>query len=330
MVSQSIISLLWIAAAVSPTSALPSRTHCRCTIVDSSSPSIMVSQNPEMLSPSTSRTSPSSIRNHKRSPSGADVCRDLGPELENFRFTNPKAYADFIAHSSSTEVWVDPSTPPPSSSQPESSTTESSSPTEEQVPLSTTVLLQLASRKGLTGLGVVDSSKQQFLQSAPRIRCTTEEVEDFKAYQDSVYTLLALQIIVAFTVLACIVEGFVLIARWFRKSPYPDAECENNNDNDPFSRLALPSRSIAASRKPAAALRLSGAEKRLRAFPSSDPIFSPGADKKMRSYRASSHMVAAALSASSWSPSPVGSGCSEKKVFEAWVDEDDEMNRPVM
>ncbi|PVI06530.1 hypothetical protein DM02DRAFT_424769 [Periconia macrospinosa] len=287
MVNPSIIPLLWIATAISHTSALPSRTHCRCTILDASSPSGIISQNPEMVS-SPQRPS---LHRHRQSSqlSQSDVCHALGPELENFRYTNPKAYSDFIAHSSSTEVWVDPSSP---------AAAPQSTPTQEEAPLSTTILLQMASRRGMNALGVVASSGQSRRQE-PRIRCTTEEVQDFRAYQDSVYTLLALQVIVAFAVLACVVEGVMLTVRWFRN----DSEDDDDVDDAP-----------SRSKKPA--LRLSGAEKRLRAFPSSEPIFSPGVDKKMRSYRSQT-----------WTPSPV---YSEKKVFDAWVDEDDEMNRPVM
>ncbi|KAF1958542.1 hypothetical protein CC80DRAFT_14364 [Byssothecium circinans] len=288
MVSKTIISTLALTSTITTTYALPSRTHCRCTIIDASKPNGFISQNPERITPPSN--SPYRSPPIKNAPphSQTDVCLTLGPELENFRHTNPKAYSDFLSHSASTEVWVDPTSSP-------SQTSTHSTPTAQETPLSTTVLLRLAAQRGLQGLGVVlPSSPTQRPQQ--RIVCRAEHVQSYTTYQDSMYTLLALQIIVAFAVLACVVEGVVLTVRWFRDDGPETAETHS-----------LSTRT---------ALRLSGDEKLLRAFPSDEPIFSPGADKKFRSYRATA-----------WHPSPV---TNEKRVFEAWVDEDDEMNRPVM
>ncbi|KAF2643154.1 hypothetical protein P280DRAFT_477987 [Massarina eburnea CBS 473.64] len=284
MVSKSIISVLALASALSTTSALPSRSHCRCTIVDASKPYGFASGNPEKISP----PSHSSYRSVNTFPSRPrhDACLTLGPELENFKHTNPKAYSDFLAHSASTEVWVDPKSASPTE-------TESSLTTEE-TPISTTVLLHMAARKGLQDLGVV-------LPSMPtgrphqRIVCRPEHVQSFKSYQDSAYMLLALQVIVAFAFLAAVVEGATLMVQWFRFG--------SNNTFEVTQPLPV---------RPA--LRLSGDEKLLRAFPATESVFSPGVDKKFRAYRSAT-----------WSPSS-----HSKKVFEAWVDEDDEANRPVM
>lgn len=67
-----------------------------------------------------------------------------------------------------------------------------------------------------------------------------------------------------------------------------------------------------------APLRLTGAEKRLRAFTEVEVVFSPGAEKKLRVY-----------ASPNWVPRP---SSAEKREFEAYKDEDedDELSRPVM
>lgn len=180
MVSKSLLRALSAASIfVSPTTALPARTHCVCTIVDATTAHL------RPLEPSF--TTPSSTRQ-------LDICSTLGPELETFRARHPDQYSSFISESSlSTALPEDPTA------------------TDEEKPLSTTVLLQLAAKNGFQNLGVV-------LPSAPtdrpqeRIVCRTEFESD-AAYQDSVVTLLALQIIVGFAMLACVAEGIMLGVR---------------------------------------------------------------------------------------------------------------------
>ncbi|PSN70157.1 hypothetical protein BS50DRAFT_632078 [Corynespora cassiicola Philippines] len=190
-----------------------------------------------------------------------DICSGLGPELEHFRHAEPDLYASYIHQAKASD----------------------STPTDEEQPLTTTVLLQLAAKNGFQNLGVVLPSTES------RIVCRSAP-EPFSAYQDSRMTLLALQVIVAIAVLACLAECVTLVADWLS------------------NRRCL-------QQKPA--LRLIGAEQRLRAVMSPESIFSPGAEKKLRAY-----------SSPDWMPRTL----SEKgRQFDAYEEEDDdEMNRPVM
>jgi len=131
-----------------------------------------------------------------------------------------------------------------------------------------------------------------------RIVCYLEP-EAFSAYNGSCLTLWALQIIVAFTILACVAEGIHLGMRWF------SARTESQEDE-------------ISSEK---ALRLPGAERLLLAIPAQasekeDPC-SPGADKKIRAYEATRYFV-------------IKSSSGRREFIAYDSDDDDESNRPVM
>ncbi|KAF2691587.1 hypothetical protein K458DRAFT_2901 [Lentithecium fluviatile CBS 122367] len=292
MVSRTIVSLLSIAALFLGTAtAFPSRTHCLCTILDSSSTPKSHRYNAESIPPTEHPDAPP--REYREAPPH-NICSMLGPELENLRAEKPDLYTEFISHALTTTI------------------AEDATSTDEERPLSTTVLLQLAARKGFASLGVVLPSAPAE-KSRERIVCRTE-IESSPTYQDSLITLFVLQVIVGLAVLACVAEGITLALRWYVPSGfYPRDPLEDHilTLDTRMSRSALEH----VPEKPA--LRLSGEEKRLLAVPEQEMMFSPGVDKKQRSYRNGD-----------WTPR-LASG---KKEFEAYVveEDDDELSRPVM
>jgi hypothetical protein len=69
------------------TSAAPTRTHCRCTVVADTPPAAI-------FSPSAAHWSPAEL-----SPSTLtqDLCSNLGPQLEHFQRTAPDLYASYVS-----------------------------------------------------------------------------------------------------------------------------------------------------------------------------------------------------------------------------------------
>jgi hypothetical protein len=275
MISRTILPVLSLAALLTTTtSAFPSRTHCRCTITESNSHFL-----PESI-PTSEYTDTAPF----------DVCTTLGPELEDFRATKPEQYTHFISQA----LTATPS--------------EDATSTDGEKPLPTTVLLQLAVRNGLGNLGVV-VPRASATRSGQAIVCRTE-IHSSSKYQDSLITLVVVQVIVGLAILACVAECITLALRRYVV----------HTDSYPPSHVLTPDRRLSSStqehipKRPA--LRLSGEEKRLLAIPVED-ISSPGLDKKLRLYRNGD-----------WTPKLAGA----KREFEAYVTEedDDELSRPVM
>ena len=165
---------------------------------------------------------------------------------------------------------------------------------EEQKPLPTEVLMNSESRP--------TSRPTPHSTSHPneRIVCYSEP-EIYSGYNDSCLTLWTLQVIVAVTILACVVEGIHLGLRWFYGCSADSAEDMNSSEK---------------------ALRLPGGERLLLAVPTQvsnekNEISSPGAEKKIRAYEATRYFVV--------------KGSSGRREFIAYdSDDDDEANRPVM
>jgi hypothetical protein len=184
MLSRTFLSALAGALFLATTTALPSRTHCRCTItaVDAApSPPTTYRdslENPDTLIPTT--------------PTPPDLCVALGPSLENLRLANPALYDSYISRTDKQQLDVA---------------------TTAQKPLATTV--RLAAQQGFQNLGVV-------LPGAPprertdRIECKADvgSEETWSAYQVSWVTLVVLQVVVALVVVACMAEGVMFGMRW--------------------------------------------------------------------------------------------------------------------
>lgn len=262
--------------------AAPARTHCRCTIV-SNAPS------PAIYTPSVAHWTPS---DPIASPVVADLCSNLGPELENFQHTQPDLYASYIRHS----------TP--------------ASGTEQQRPLSTTVLLEVAVRKGNH-----DHQNEPRPTSRPHESILCQSVPDpLSAYQSSFANLWALQIIIAVAILACVAEGVHIGMRWYVALP----ASHNSGLSFAMTKLLMycrmDRRMQEAEESKKSSLRLLGAEKRLLAIPASslhvDAVSSPGAEKKLKAYESARFFVT--------------QSSSGKREFTAYDEDDDEANRPVM
>jgi hypothetical protein len=286
MLSNIITPLLTLSALLTTTSAFPSRTHCLCTIVDANAARFL----PESLPNSED---PSIIPSEYTSAAQSDICTNLGPELESLRDAKPDQYADFISHALTTTISQDASS------------------TAEQRPISTTILLQLSAQNSFANLGAVLPSEPP-APSQQRIVCRTE-VQGVPAYQNSLITLFVVQVIIGLAILACVAECVTLALRWYvpRTPPRPRPNLHV------LTSLPRMSRSNNEHVPERPALRLSGEEKRLLAIPEEQVIFSPGVDKKQRSYRNGT-----------WTPR-LSSG---RKEFEAYVveEDDDELSRPVM
>ncbi|KAF1974267.1 hypothetical protein BU23DRAFT_113129 [Bimuria novae-zelandiae CBS 107.79] len=191
MFSHTLLSALATALLLTTTSALPSRTHCRCTITSTepSRPSTYHDSlaNPDTLIPFTTPSSP------------PDLCAALGTSLENLRHTNPALYESYVTKSDERAV---------------------ADATAAQKPLSTTILLRMAAAQGFQNLGFVlpsvDARKEEEERPRERIECRSEEAdaEAWAAYQFSWVTLVVLRMAVALVVVACMAEGAVLGWRW--------------------------------------------------------------------------------------------------------------------
>ena len=240
------------------------RTHCRCNLVSDAF-------NP-LETPSAAHWTPANWKPTDPTPSASpshqqslDKCADLGPELENFRHTEPDLYESYIRDKISSKE-------------------ADSSGDDEQKPLPTGVL--------------INNKPRPTSRPNERIVCYSEP-ETSSAHSDSCLTLWALQLLVAFTILACVAEAIHLGMRWFFNSSTASGEDEISSEK---------------------ALRLPGAERLLLAIPAQvsgkDAIFSPGVDKKVRAYEATRYF---------------GKSSGGKREFIAYDSEDDdEANRPVM
>lgn len=254
MLPQSIIPLFSLLLLFStPISAFPSRTHCACTLVDTTTTRF----NPESL--------PASEYTEKTPP---DACARLGPALESLHAAHPDLYAEFLAHTPSA-----PGRPTPAAG--------------EARPLSTTLLLQLSAHRELAGLGVVlpsihsagPNAAQPQGTAPPRIVCKTQ-IHRFPSVHDSLITLVVLKVLVALAVLAFVAECVTLALRWYVPRAGGAA------DRPQLHVLTRGWRRSSFEHVPEkSALRLSGEERRLLAVPVAEGLFSPGVDKKQRLYR---------------------------------------------
>ncbi|KAH4208134.1 hypothetical protein HBI25_009890 [Parastagonospora nodorum] len=86
MLVASAASLFATTILLSTTSAAPTRTHCRCTVVADTANVIS--------SPSTAHWTPAQP---SPSPIFSDICSNLGPELENFQHSEPDLYAAYLS-----------------------------------------------------------------------------------------------------------------------------------------------------------------------------------------------------------------------------------------
>jgi hypothetical protein len=165
---------------LSTAAAAPTRTHCRCTIVADAPPSAI-------FTPSAAHWSPAES---SPSPVAADLCSNLGPELENFQHTKPDLYESYLSR-----------------------TEGAPSNNDQQRPLTTKVLVDFAARNELAKR---NTEKEPRPTSRPHqhIVCRSEP-DPFTEYQGSFVTLWALQIIIIIAILACIAEGLHLSFQWY-------------------------------------------------------------------------------------------------------------------
>jgi hypothetical protein len=154
------------------TSAAPTRTHCRCTIVADAAP-------PAVFSPSAAHWTPAELSPTTSAP--ADLCSNLGPQLEHFQHTEPSLYASYLS--------------------------------ESDAPSKSNVLVNFAAENELRAREDA-SEPRPTTRPHQRIVCHSE-LDPFTAYQGSFITLWALQIVVAIAILACITEGIHLGWRWY-------------------------------------------------------------------------------------------------------------------
>ena len=134
------------------------------------------------------------------------------------------------------------------------------------------------------------------------------------SYRASRITSFVVQVLLGLVILACVAECVTLALR--RYVPAVDERphlhvltAHVRNSQTDAENEHVPERP---------ALRLSGDEKRLLAVSAEESVFSPGVDKKQRSYRNGT-----------WTPRLAGA----RKEFEAYASEessDDELSRPVM
>lgn len=154
--------------------AVPTRTHCRCTIVDANS-------EPATYTP---------ILDASRRP---DICNNLGPELEYFNHAEPELYEAYI-------------------NQQNAGNQASATPTKDAAQSPTTVvLMKLGIKNGLSFKG--SSLPRPTERPSQRIVCHSEP-EVSSVYHDSQITLYILQIIIALAVLGCIAEGITSVTDW--------------------------------------------------------------------------------------------------------------------
>ncbi|KAF2477337.1 uncharacterized protein BDR25DRAFT_300297 [Lindgomyces ingoldianus] len=188
MVPLPLVALLSVTALILPTNAAPTRTHCRCFVVDANKP-----WSPSAILHDTSRQ--------------LDTCAHMGPEIEYFRISEPEIYQTYyqhIVHEQSTAT-----------------------PTEDDLrPLTTTVLMELARKDLFEHQLHLDTPLPSAPTERPRERiiCRSEP-EPISEYHDSELTLFALGVIVVLAILACVAECINLLMGWaeqrelLRRSP---------------------------------------------------------------------------------------------------------------
>ena len=164
---------------LSTTSAAPTRTQCRCSIVLDAPPTTT-------YTPSSAHWSPA---NPSSSLAAVDICASLGPELERTQQTKPEWYESYMRPSQAFPV------------------------DDEQRPLPTSVLMEFSSWKGSNSEGSV-KGPQPTLGSQQRIVCYSQP-ELFSTFQSSIINLWALQIIVAVLIFVCVAEGVHQGMRWY-------------------------------------------------------------------------------------------------------------------
>jgi hypothetical protein len=176
MLFTSAASLFAATFLLSTTSAAPTRTHCRCTVVADAAPAAIYTPSAAHWTPAES--SPS--------PIASDICSNLGPELENFQHTEPDLYAAYLSR------------------------TERPSSTNDNQ----RVFPSSAGEAELRKRGESGSEPRPTTRPRQRIVCHSE-LDPFTAYQTSFVTLWILQIIVAIAIMACVAEGIHLSLRWY-------------------------------------------------------------------------------------------------------------------
>jgi hypothetical protein len=176
MLFSSTISLFATTLLFSSTiSAAPTRTHCRCTVV---------ADTQEDFDHSNAHWTPTES---SPSPIVADICSNLGPELEHFQHTEPDLYDSYVSRTGDNG---------------------------QQRPLTTNVLLKFAKGNDMRKREGNRREPRPTARPHQRIVCRSE-ADPFTAYQDSYITLWALQIIMTVAILACLAEGVHLSVQWY-------------------------------------------------------------------------------------------------------------------
>ncbi|KAH8723907.1 hypothetical protein GQ44DRAFT_293071 [Phaeosphaeriaceae sp. PMI808] len=183
MLVASVTTFLAATFLFSTSTAAPTRTHCRCTVV---------ADPPPVFSPSVAHWTPAQP---PPSHTPKDICSNLGPELENFQHTKSDLYDSYLAR---TEGQVDNN--------------------DEQQPLTTKVLINYATGRELRARKNGHSEPRPTSRPHPRIVCHSE-AEPFTEYQSSFTTLWVLQIIIAISILACVIEGVHSSVQWYSANP---------------------------------------------------------------------------------------------------------------
>ncbi|KAL6705866.1 hypothetical protein ACN47E_006326 [Coniothyrium glycines] len=166
--------------------------------------------------------------------------------------------------------------------------------------LPTTILLDASARHGSRLYEELSTEGEPGRTTRPhqRIVCSSEP-EQFSGFQSSFVSLWMLQVIVALSILACVVEGVYL---GLKMLSHCDAQSE-----------------VQESEK--GGLGLSGSERLLLAIPSLhghvEVLFSPGVEKKRRAYESTRYFVKQAA-------------CGRREFIAYDEEDDDEANRPVM
>jgi hypothetical protein len=160
-------SLIATTLFLSTTIAAPTRTHCRCTIAADADP----------------RSSAAHWTPAESKSAATDFCSNLGPELENSRYTEPSVYDTYLRGKGQPDV------------------------------LTVKVLANFATRKD-TGRTEGDKEPRPVSRPYQHIVCRAEQ-DPLTEYQGSFITLWALQIMVIIAILACLAEGLHLSLRWY-------------------------------------------------------------------------------------------------------------------
>ncbi|KAH7126713.1 hypothetical protein B0J11DRAFT_579150 [Dendryphion nanum] len=227
----------------SSTLAAPTRTHCRCAVLDTHS-ALSASSSADLLSTASENDS--------------DPCANLGPELEYFKHTDPNLYHSYFT---------------PSASTPSVSTSN-----DALKPLSTTVLMGLANRNGFfLRSGALSDAPRPTERPTERIICRSEP-EAFSAFSTSQTTLLILHVIVVLVVVACLCEFACLIANWF--SPSSRREQQPSSSSSALRLTGEEQRLRAFSLAPTD-LFSPGVEKKMRAYESIEIIVHASDEKRI-------------------------------------------------